>query len=97
MHPMSDITKDDSKDETAACEMITTTLSNSVKKYLAPNCAVLFSGGVDSSLITALAARHVPDITLITVGFSGAQLHGHHRGVYSHPESWMRMWSGYLL
>ena len=72
MHPMSDITKDDSKDETAACEMITTTLSKSVKKYLAPNCAVLFSGGVDSSLITALAARHVPDITLITVGFSGS-------------------------
>lgn len=72
MHPMSDITKDDSKDETAVCEMITTTLSKSVKKYLAPNCAVLFSGGVDSSLITALAARHVPDITLITVGFSGS-------------------------
>ncbi len=72
MHPMSDITKDDSKDETAACEMITTTLSKSVIKYLAPNCAVLFSGGVDSSLITALAVRHVPDITLITVGFSGS-------------------------
>ena len=72
MHPMSDITKDDTKDETAACEMIITTLSKSVKEYLTPDCAVLFSGGVDSSLITALAARHVPDITLITVGFSGS-------------------------
>jgi len=72
MHTRSDITKDDTKDETAACEMIITTLSKSVKKYLAPDCAVLFSGGVDSSLITALAARHVPDITLITVGFSGS-------------------------
>ncbi|MCD4841390.1 MAG: asparagine synthase C-terminal domain-containing protein [Methanosarcinales archaeon] len=68
MHTRSDITKD----ETAACEMIITTLSKSVKKYLTPDCAVLFSGGVDSSLITALAARHVPGITLITVGFSGS-------------------------
>lgn len=72
MHTRSDITKDDTKDETAACEMIITTLSKSVKKYLTPDCAVLFSGGVDSSLITALAARHVPGITLITVGFSGS-------------------------
>jgi len=72
MHTRSDITKDDTKDETAACEMIITTLSKSVKKNLTPDCAVLFSGGVDSSLITALAARHVPGITLITVGFSGS-------------------------
>jgi asparagine synthase (glutamine-hydrolysing) len=68
MYTRSDITKD----ETAAPEMIITTLSQSVNKYLEPNCAVLFSGGVDSSLITALAAKHVPDITLITVGFSGS-------------------------
>ena len=72
MHTKSDITKDDTKDETAACEMIITTLSKSVKKNLTPDCGVLFSGGVDSSLITALAARHVPGITLITVGFSGS-------------------------
>lgn len=72
MHTRSDITKDDTKDETAACEMIITTLSKSVKKNLTPDCGVLFSGGVDSSLITALAARHVPGITLITVGFSGS-------------------------
>ena len=63
---------DIAKDETAACEMIITTLSKSVKKNLTPDCGVLFSGGVDSSLITALAARHVPGITLITVGFSGS-------------------------
>ncbi len=68
MQPRSDITKD----ETAACEIIITTLSNSVKKNLAPDCAILFSGGVDSSLITALSARHVPDLALITVGFSGS-------------------------
>ena len=72
MHSRSDITKDENKDETAACEMIITTLTKSVKKYLTPNCTILFSGGVDSSLITALAARHVSDITLITVGFSGS-------------------------
>ncbi len=68
MHTRPDITKD----ETATPEMIITTLSKSVKEYLTPDCAVLFSGGVDSSLITALAARHVPGITLITVGFSGS-------------------------
>jgi len=72
MHSRSDITKDENKDETAACEMIITTLAKSVKEYLTPDCAILFSGGVDSSLITALAARHVPDITLITVGFPGS-------------------------
>lgn len=68
MYTRSDITKD----ETAAQEMIITILSKSVKEYLTPNCAVLFSGGVDSSLITALALRHVPEITLITVGFPGS-------------------------
>jgi len=68
MHTGSDITKD----EIAAQEMIITTLTNSVKKNLTPDCAVLFSGGVDSSLITALAIRHVPVITLITVGFTGS-------------------------
>ena len=76
MHTRPDITtdntKDDTKDETAACEIIITTLSKSVKKNLTPNCAVLFSGGVDSSLIAALAARDVPGITLITVGFPGS-------------------------
>ena len=68
MHTRSNITKD----ETAAQEMIITTLSKSVKKYLTPDCAVLFSGGVDSSLIAALAVRYVPEITLITIGFPGS-------------------------
>ena len=68
MYTRPDITKD----ETATPEMIITTLSKSVKKNLTPDCAVLFSGGVDSSLITALALRHVPGITLITVGFPGS-------------------------
>ena len=68
MYIRSNITKD----EIAAPEMIITALSNSVKKNLTPDCAILFSGGVDSSLITALAVRHVPGITLITVGFPGS-------------------------
>jgi len=68
MQTRPDITKDD----TAVTEMIITTLSKSVKKNLTHDCAILFSGGVDSSLITALAARHVPDISLITVGFPGS-------------------------
>jgi len=72
MHTRSDITKDDTKDETATQEMIITTLSKSVKKNLRHDCAILFSGGVDSSLITALSDRHVHDISLITVGFPGS-------------------------
>ncbi|MDF1532038.1 MAG: asparagine synthase C-terminal domain-containing protein [ANME-2 cluster archaeon] len=57
-------------DEPALCEMIVQSLSVSVSKSLRPHCAVLFSGGVDSSLIAVLAARQIPDIMLITVGFS---------------------------
>ena len=68
MYTRSNITKD----EIAAPEMIITALSNSVQKNFTPDCAILFSGGVDSSLITALAIRHVPGITLITVGFPGS-------------------------
>jgi asparagine synthase (glutamine-hydrolysing) len=35
--------------------------------------AAFLSGGVDSALICALAARQRPDLTAITVGFEGAQ------------------------
>jgi asparagine synthase (glutamine-hydrolysing) len=68
MQPRSDIIKD----ETSVPDLIITTLSNILIKYLAPDCAILFSGGVDSSLITALSARYEPDLALITVGFSGS-------------------------
>jgi len=68
MYTRSNITKD----EIAAPEMIITALSNSVKKNFTPDCAILFSGGVDSSLIAALAVRHAPGIKLITVGFPGS-------------------------
>ncbi|MDF1557468.1 MAG: asparagine synthase C-terminal domain-containing protein [ANME-2 cluster archaeon] len=43
-----------------------------MSKNLEPHSAVLFSGGVDSSLIAILAARQVPDIMLFTVGFDGS-------------------------
>jgi len=35
--------------------------------------AVFLSGGIDSALLCALAARHRPDITAVTVGFDDAQ------------------------
>ncbi len=60
------------QDESAVCEMIMHSLSEGVSKNLRPHCAVLFSGGVDSSLIAALAARNTPDIMLLTVGFAGS-------------------------
>ena len=57
-------------DESTVCKMIVHSLSEGVSKNLRPICAVLFSGGVDSSLIAALAARQKPDIILLTVGFA---------------------------
>ncbi len=60
------------QDESVVCEMIMHSLSEGVSKNLRPHCAVLFSGGVDSSLIAALAARKTPDIMLLTVGFAGS-------------------------
>ncbi|MCK4937431.1 MAG: asparagine synthase C-terminal domain-containing protein [Methanosarcinales archaeon] len=60
------------QDESVISEMIMHSLSKGVNKNLRQHCAVLFSGGVDSSLIAALAARQTPDIMLITVGFTGS-------------------------
>lgn len=60
------------KDESVASKMLIQALSSSVKKYLRPDCGILFSGGVDSSLVTALCVRHLPDIKLFTVGFEGS-------------------------
>jgi asparagine synthase (glutamine-hydrolysing) len=51
-------------------------LRGSVEARLAdaPHPAVFLSGGVDSSLLCAMAARVNPEITAITVGFDEAQL-----------------------
>lgn len=51
-----------------------TRLSASIGRRLdgASHPAAFLSGGVDSSLICALAARHRPDLQTVTVGFEGA-------------------------
>lgn len=59
-----------SHDEPGIYEKILDILSGTVGR--GPHSAVLFSGGVDSSLIAVLAARQIPDIMLITVGFAGS-------------------------
>lgn len=56
------------EDETIASGMLIDALSASVKRYLVPDCGVLFSGGVDSSVVAALTAKNMPDIRLFTVG-----------------------------
>jgi asparagine synthase (glutamine-hydrolysing) len=55
--------------ETMLSKTLIKTLSLNTKKHLRPNCGILFSGGVDSSLVAVLSSKYLPDITLITVGF----------------------------
>jgi asparagine synthase (glutamine-hydrolysing) len=59
-------------DELATSEMLISVLSASINKHLTSDCGVLFSGGVDSSLITVLLQKHIPDTKLFTVGLEGS-------------------------
>ncbi len=58
-----------------AVEALDTRLQHSVTARLhgAERPAVFLSGGVDSSLLCALAAKCRPDVTAVTVGFEGTQ------------------------
>ena len=58
--------------ETILSNTLIKTLSLNTKKHLRPNCGILFSGGVDSSLVAVLSTRYLPDVKLITVGFEGS-------------------------
>jgi asparagine synthase (glutamine-hydrolysing) len=61
------------QDECAVnAEMLIRTLGSNITKYLRSDCGILFSGGVDSSLLAALSARHLPAIKLFTVGLEGS-------------------------
>ena len=57
------------QDETILSKTLIKILSLNTKKYLRPHCGILFSGGVDSSLVAFLSTKYLPDIELITVGF----------------------------
>lgn len=57
-----------------AVEMLEAHLVHSVKSRLADSIrpAAFLSGGIDSSLLCAMASRHRRDMTAVTVGFEGA-------------------------
>lgn len=59
-------------DESTALQLLINILNSRTEKYLRPNSGILFSGGVDSSLITALTMKHIPDIKLFTIGIEGS-------------------------
>ena len=65
--PLKDI------DETSLVNELELILENAVKKQLIADVPVgiLLSGGIDSSLITAMAARHTNQIRTFSVGFPG--------------------------
>lgn len=59
----------------AAVDVLDRLLQHSVAVRLAgvPTTAAFLSGGVDSALLCAIAARHRPETTALTVGFEGAR------------------------
>ena len=58
--------------ESTASQILINTLNSRIMNYIKPNSGILFSGGVDSSLITALTMKHIPDIKLFTIGIEGS-------------------------
>ena len=58
-----------------AVEMLEGHLLHSVRERVADSIkpAAFLSGGIDSSLLCALASRHRPDTTTLTVGFDNSQ------------------------
>jgi asparagine synthase (glutamine-hydrolysing) len=61
--------------ESEALELLDAAMKTAIKRHLVSDVPVgtFLSGGVDSSLITALAAHHNPDLSAFTLGFTDAQ------------------------
>jgi asparagine synthase (glutamine-hydrolysing) len=59
------------KDENDALELLDSNLRLAIKRHLVSDVpvATLLSGGVDSSIVTALAAQYAPSISAFTIGF----------------------------
>lgn len=61
-----------SADEVALLEELDAVLHQSVRNHLIADVPVasLLSGGIDSGLITAIAAKYVPDLACFSIGFT---------------------------
>ena len=59
----------------AAVDQLGQRLQDSIRQCLggAQRPAAFLSGGIDSALLSAMAARQRPDLTLVTVGFEGTE------------------------
>ena len=68
------------------CEALRTTLDRAVHKRLMADVPVgaFLSGGLDSSIVAALAARHFPDLQTFPLGFEGSADHEAARLVAEH-------------
>lgn len=76
-------------DATELTQELESLLEASIKRQLAADVpvGVLLSGGLDSSLVVALAARHTSKLRTFTIGFPGAGAYderGHARTVAEH-------------
>ncbi len=63
------------QDEDEAVEMLDQAMQLAIRRHLVSDVpvATFLSGGVDSSLITGMAAQHVPDLAAFTVGFTDSR------------------------
>ena len=72
LHYQSENPESYEKDVSLISKILIRTLSSRIIQYLRSDCGILFSGGVDSSLLAALSTRYVPDIPLFTVGLENS-------------------------
>lgn len=63
--------------EEQALNMLETSLRQAIEYLVDTRCGVLFSGGVDSSLIAHIASKSVDDITLFSASTKSSRDHDH--------------------
>jgi asparagine synthase (glutamine-hydrolysing) len=63
------------QDESEALDVLDQAMQLSIRRHLVSDVpvATFLSGGVDSSLVTGMAAQHVPNLAAFTVGFTDSR------------------------